>query len=207
MDYRANDKIVPVVCVMPDHVRLSKKDCIALLGHAEPSVEQRLGQKGEYLTSEKIEVEFKNGQTAMLPIIMPFVNKTVVSLCSSTLARLGGKADLKRPSGAPCSDRCVLRYVDVYRNEYVEKRNAVIRPLRHVHIPLSVREVYGIALGDTLIAEVNNDRGVILDQVYVEDSDNVLGEEIELHIDKDEGYAFGISEGLTYAKLYLKEQK
>lgn len=205
MNYQPNDKIVPVIVAMEDHVRLNKKDYCALFGDKELTKAQDLGQEGEWLANECV---FANmgGQNATLRVVMPCGTKTKVSVCSSTLARLNGRADLVAPDGAPRSDRVVLESA-IEPFGHVELRNAVLRPLRHVHIPLDIRNVYDLALGDTVIAEINGKRGVVLDQVVVVDSPNALGKEIELHIDKDEAFAFGVFEDMTYAKLYIKQKE
>ena len=205
MNYGVNDKIVPVIVAVCDHVRLSERDFKEMFEcYGDLTKVADLGQDGEWLTEEKIVIT-SNGHIAEIPIIMPFVKKTEVCLCSSTLQRLQLKADLKVPNGAYRSDRVWLSHGVLGKR--IEKRNSVYRPLRHIHIPLSVREVYGINLGDTVIAEINGNRGVILDQVVVVDSQNPLGKEIELHVDKDEAFAFGVFEDLTYAKVYIKKEQ
>ena len=206
MNFEVNDKIVPIVVAIGDHVRLSERDFKELFGddYGELTKVLTLGQEGEWLTEEKIMIT-SNGRATEVPIIMPFVKKTEICLCSSTLAKLKLKADLKAPNGAYRSDRVWLSYGVLGKR--IEKRNSVYRPLRHIHIPLDVRNVYDINLGDTVIAEINGQRGVILDQVVVVDSQNPLGKEIELHVDKDEAYAFGVFEDRTYAKVYIKKEQ
>lgn len=206
MNYQVNDKIVPVIVAIGDHVRLSERDFKEMFGndYGELTKVMSLGQEGEWLTEEKIVVT-GNGHIAEIPIIMPFVNKTEVCLCSSTLQSMRLKADLKAPNGAYRSDRVWLSYGVLGKR--IEKRNSVYRPLRHIHIPLDVRNVYDINLGDTVIAEINGQRGVILDQVVVVDSTNPLGKELELHVDKDEAFAFGVFEDRTYAKVYIKKEQ
>lgn len=206
MNFEVNDKIVPIIVAIGDHVRLSERDFKELFGddYGELTKVLTLGQEGEWLTEEKIVIT-SNGRATEVPIIMPFVKKTEICLCSSTLAKLKLKADLKAPNGAYRSDRVWLSYGVLGKR--IEKRNSVYRPLRHIHIPLDVRNVYDINLGDTVIAEINGQRGVILDQVVVVDSQNPLGKEIELHVDKDEAYAFGVFEDMTYAKIYIKKEQ
>lgn len=206
MNFEVNDKIVPIIVAIGDHVRLSERDFKELFGddHGELTKVLTLGQEGEWLTEERIVIT-SNGRATEVPIIMPFVKKTEICLCSSTLAKLKLKADLKAPNGAYRSDRVWLSYGVLGKR--IEKRNSVYRPLRHIHIPLDVRNVYDINLGDTVIAEINGQRGVILDQVVVVDSQNPLGKEIELHVDKDEAYAFGVFEDMTYAKIYIKKEQ
>lgn len=205
MKYETNDKIVPVIVAMDDHVRLSEKDYKTLFGERELTMRNKLGQEGEWIANEKVFADMGD-EIVTLNVVMPCVDRTKVSLCSSTLAKLGGKADLIAPDGAPRSNRVVLQSVDD-PSRFVKKRNAVLRPMRHLHVPLEVRNVYDLALGDTVIAEINGKRGVILDQVVVVDSKNPLGKEIELHIDKDEAYAFGVFEEQTYAKIYTKRKE
>ena len=206
MNFEVNDKIVPIIVAIGDHVRLSERDFKELFGddHGELTKALTLGQEGEWLTEERIVIT-SNGRATEVPIIMPFVKKTEICLCSSTLAKLKLKADLKAPNGAYRSDRVWLSYGVLGKR--IEKRNSVYRPLRHIHIPLDVRNVYDINLGDTVIAEINGQRGVVLDQVVVVDSPNPLGKEIELHVDKDEAYAFGVFEDMTYAKIYIKKEQ
>lgn len=206
MNFEVNDKIVPIIVAIGDHVRLSERDFKELFGddYGELTKVLTLGQEGEWLTEEKIVIT-SNGRATEVPIIMPFVKKTEICLCSSTLAKLKLKADLKAPNGAYRSDRVWLSYGVLGKR--IEKRNSVYRPLRHIHIPLDVRNVYDINLGDTVIAEINGQRGVVLDQVVVVDSQNPLGKEIELHVDKDEAYAFGVFEDMTYAKIYIKKEQ
>lgn len=206
MNFEVNDKIVPIIVAIGDHVRLSERDFKELFGddHGELTKVLTLGQEGEWLTEERIVIT-SNGRATEVPIIMPFVKKTEICLCSSTLAKLKLKADLKAPNGAYRSDRVWLSYGVLGKR--IEKRNSVYRPLRHIHIPLDVRNVYDINLGDTVIAEINGQRGVVLDQVVVVDSQNPLGKEIELHVDKDEAYAFGVFEDRTYAKVYIKKEQ
>ena len=206
MNFEVNDKIVPIIVAIGDHVRLSERDFKELFGddHGELTKALTLGQEGEWLTEERIVIT-SNGRATEVPIIMPFVKKTEICLCSSTLAKLKLKADLKAPNGAYRSDRVWLSYGVLGKR--IEKRNSVYRPLRHIHIPLDVRNVYDINLGDTVIAEINGQRGVVLDQVVVVDSQNPLGKEIELHVDKDEAYAFGVFEDMTYAKIYIKKEQ
>ena len=207
MNYEQNEKIVPVICVENDHVRFSEEDCVELFGTTCLPKLKDLGQEGEWLSDEKVYIEMENGQHVEASVIMPCVKKTVVFLCSSSLAKLGGKADLVSPEEKPKSTRCAIINADPCRHAIlIKKTNSVARPKRHIHIPPEVRLVYGIDLGDTVIAEINGTRGVILDQVVVCDSQNQLGKEIELHVDKDEGFAFGVFEDLTYAKIYVKKK-
>ena len=207
MNYEQNEKIVPVICVQNDHVRLSEEDCIELFGTTCLPKLKDLGQEGEWLANEKLYVEMENGQHVEVSVIMPCVKRTIVFLCSSSLMKVGGKADLVSPDGKAKSTRCMLINPDPCHNTIlIKKSNYVMRPMRHIHIPPEVRLVYGIDVGDTVIAEINGTRGVILDQVVVCDSQNQLGKEIELHVDKDEGFAFGVFEDLTYAKIYIKKK-
>lgn len=207
MDYEVIGKIVPVIVAMDDHVRLSEKDYKTLFGNKTLTKVADLGQEGEWIAEEKLFADMGNGAIAPVNVVMPCIpSKTRVSLCSSTLARLGGKADLIAPDGAPRSDRIFLEST-IEPFNHIQLRNSVLRPLRHLHVPLAVRDVYGLCLGDTVIAEINGNRGVVLDQVVVVDSPNLLGKEIELHIDKDEAFAFGVFEEQTYAKIYVKQKE
>lgn len=207
MNYEQNEKMVPVICVMEDHVRLSEEDCLALFDTTDLPKLKDLGQEGEWVANERLYVEMENGKHAEIAVIMPCVNRTTVHLCSSTVARLDGRADLKSPAERPNSTRCALENPDPFHNHILIRNNAVIRPKRHLHLPKEIREVYGIELGDTVIAEINGKRGVILDQVVVVNSHNQLGKELELHVDKDEGFAFGVFEDMTYAKIYVKKKE
>lgn len=207
MNYEQNEKMVPVIVVMGDHIRLSKEDCIELFGTTDLPKLKDLGQEGEWVANKKLFVEMESGKHAEVSVIMPCVNRTEVCLCSSTVAELGGKADLVAPNKRANSTRCAIENPDPAHVGYIVRNNSVKRLKRHIHLPKEVRMVYGIELGDTVIAEVNGQRGVILDQVVVVASDNQLGKELELHVDKDEGFAFGVFEDLTYAKIYVKKKE
>lgn len=207
MDYKVNDKIVPVICVMEDHIRLSKEDCLELFGTTDLPKKKDLGQEGEYIAENRLFVEMESGKHAEVAVIMPCARKTEVCLCSSTVALLNGKADLVAPNQKAKSTRVAIENPDPTHPAFLVRNNAVKRLLRHIHLPKEVRMVYGLELGDTVIAEINGKRGVILDQVVVVNSDNQLGKELELHVDKDEGFAFGAFEDMTYAKIYVKEGK
>lgn len=206
MNYEQNEKIVPVICVMEDYARLSEEDCVELFGTTCLPKRKDLGQDGEWLADERLYVEMENGIHAEVAVIMPCVNKTEVCLCSSTVAKLGGRADLVAPNEKAKSTRVAITNPDPYHNAVLARNNAVKRLIRHIHLPKEVRDVYGIKLGDTVIAEINGKRGVVLDQVVVVNSHNQLGKELELHVDKDEGFAFGVFEDMTYAKIYVKNQ-
>jgi propanediol utilization protein len=206
MNYEQNEKMVPVICVMEDHIRLSEEDCRELFGTTDLPKLKDLGQEGEWISTKKLFVEMESGKHAEVSVIMPCVNRTEVCLCSSTVAMLGGKADLVAPNRRANSTRIAIENPEPGNNGFITRNNAVKRLLRHIHLPKEIRDVYGIELNDTVIAEVNGKRGVILDQVVVVNSENKLGKELELHVDKDEGFAFGVFEDLTYAKIYVKKK-
>lgn len=206
MNYEQTEKMVPVICVMEDHVRLSEEDCVALFGTTELAKLKDLGQEGEWVAKNKLFVEMENGKHAEVVVIMPCVNKTEVCLCSSTVARLDGRADLVAPNKRANSTRVAIENPEPTHNVVLARNNAVKRLIRHIHLPKEIREIYGVEIGDTVIAEINGKRGVILDQVVVVNSTNRLGKELELHVDKDEGFAFGVFEDMTYAKIYVKSK-
>ena len=86
MNFEVNDKIVPIIVAIGDHVRLSERDFKELFGdeYGELTKALTLGQEGEWLTEERIVIT-SNGRATEVPIIMPFVKKTEICLCSSTL--------------------------------------------------------------------------------------------------------------------------
>lgn len=162
------------------HVHLTKETFKTLFGKDNLTKRNDLNQIGEFAALESVTIKYEGKIIDKVRIVGPFRPKNQIELLGSDLAKLGLDAPTRRSGdleGTPS--------VDICNGDMGVHSSGVIRSERHVHVPTSREEEFGLHERDRVSVECPS--GTF--DAFVKVSDN---SSLELHIDKDEAEIYGL---------------
>lgn len=165
------------------HVHLDKDTYSYLFDNDELEVRNYLNQVGEFASTETVNLEYKGKRIEHVRIVGPFRNRNQIELLESDLTYLGLDAPTRRSGMLENTPEIII--------ENAGKKvltDGVIRAEKHIHVPTNRQEELGLYERDVIKVIAPNKEFTA--QVKV--SDNGY---FELHIDKDEGFEYGLKSG------------
>lgn len=170
------------------HVHLSSDHCSALFGSDQLKVFRTISQTGQFAAEQQLTVVGPNGSLENVRVVGPLRPQTQVELSRTDTRRLGVDAPVRDSGQLDETPGVTL----VGPAGQVQLRHGVIVQRRHLHAnPDDVRR-YGLSSDQPVRVRVDGPRGGILDQVTVKIDPSFVW---RLHLDTDEGNAFGVSTG------------
>lgn len=170
------------------HVHLSRQDTDALFGKGyKLSYVKPLTQPGQYVTNDFISLFGPKGTLEKIRVLGPERKRTQVEISRSD-ARIVGLDPPVRPSGdLDGTPGALLRGP---RGEVTIPLGVIIAD-RHLHLTADEARQYHLSDGDKIRVFVPGDRGGIMENVTVRAGE---GNALALHLDTDDGNAFGLSQ-------------
>ena len=180
-------KMVPVG-VSARHIHLAPGELEVLFGKDYQLKPQKRLMGGQFACEETVTLVGPRGVLARVRVLGPVRNLTQVELSTTDCYTLGiepvlrGSGDIKGTPGiAVVGPRGAL---------YLQE--GVIVAWRHIHMKPADADYFGVKDGQMIKARAAGPRGLVLDQVLVRIAD---ANDLELHIDTDEGNAAGLKTG------------
>lgn len=164
------------------HVHLNETDFIKLFGNININDMKRndLSQKGDFATNLCVTIKGQKNEITNVCVLGPLRNYTQVELSKTDCYKLGLDAPI-RNSG----DLFDASEITIVFNDKEIIRKACIVPTRHIHINPEEQKQYNLYKEKYQIL-INNEKGGILDNVYLKVGDNY---HLELHLDTDDANA------------------
>ena len=163
------------------HVHLSKEDKDILFGHDyELGKLRNLKQPGQYAAKETVKIGTEKNSFDRVRVLGPLRNETQIEISLTDSRFLGLDVPIRESGKLENTPSITL----IGPKGIVEKKQGVIAPLRHIHMPENMADLYGFKDGEMVDIELGSLRKSILTNVLIRVSKNYV---LECHIDTDEG--------------------
>ncbi|UHP11210.1 phosphate propanoyltransferase [Listeria marthii] len=176
------------------HIHLTENDYNQLFPNEPIQVKKWLKQPGEFAAEQTLTVVSEKGELQRVRILGPLRKFSQVEL-SKTDARMLGMNIPIRVSG-DIEGTPGIKLVSKY-SEINLPKGAIIAK-RHIHLPESVANEYGVKQGDEVSVLVGSEmRSLVLNHCTIRVNNQFIP---EMHIDTDEANAADIA-GTSFAKI------
>ena len=163
------------------HVHLKKEDLMVLFGSDyELEIARSLTQPGEFASTSKVKLVGPKGEIDNVRVLGPIRNYTQVEISKTDSYFLGLNPPVRNSSDIVNSSPITI----VGPNGRLDLKEGCIIATRHLH--LTKQDVIDLGLSglNKVKIKVINEKGGILDNVYLKVSDNF---KLECHLDTDDG--------------------
>lgn len=169
------------------HIHLNQKDFIKLFGkEAVLKPVAALSQKGQFASDSFVTLLSKDKTKQIkLRVLGPFRAFSQIELSSSDAYMLGYKIPIRLSGNI--DDAPKIKVATPLGAISV----AAIVPQRHLHIPKSLAQKYGLKDSQPVACEIKGCRKLIFKNIIVRIDDEAV---LALHLDTDEGNAAGVIE-------------
>ena len=164
------------------HVHLNNEDYNILFGDINMNVRNMLNQPGQFASDLTVDVLGPKGELKGLRVLGPTRSYTQVEISKTDSYKLG--------INPPVLDSGNLEgasLVTIIGPCGSVERNAGIIATRHIHVNDEIRKEHDLVGIDKVSIKITNEKGGILENVYLKDS---LESYFELHLDTDDANAF-----------------
>ncbi|MBC1445616.1 phosphate propanoyltransferase [Listeria welshimeri] len=176
------------------HIHLTEKDYNQLFPDEPIQVKKWLKQPGEFAAEQTLTVVSDKGELQRVRILGPLRKFSQVELSKTDARMLGMKIPI-RVSG-DIEGTPGIKLVSKY-GEVCLSKGAIIAK-RHIHLPESVANEYGVKQGEEVSVLVGSEiRSVVLNHCTIRINNQFI---LEMHIDTDEANAADIA-GDSFAKI------
>ena len=177
-----------VVGVSARHIHLNQETFMSLFGEEATLHKLKdLRQPGAYSCMETVQIGNSRYSFGNVRVLGPFKSENQIEISSSDAYFFGMNAPINK-SGDFRNAGTLDVTVD---NRTILLSKAVIIPQRHIHVSYAEAERRGWREDQKVSVLVEGIRGGILHNVHIRTGDYKL----ELHVDLDDGNAFGIHTG------------
>ncbi len=163
------------------HVHLCEEDFNILFNGIEMENVKDLVQPGQYVTNLFVDVKTDDGELQHLRVLGPLRSYTQVEISKTDSFKLKINPPV-RSSG----DLEGASEVTIIGPTGEVKKECAILANRHIHINKELREQYNLVGVEKVKLKIEGEKGAILDNVYLKDSEPAA---LELHLDTDDGNA------------------
>jgi putative phosphotransacetylase len=180
----------PVIAnVSNRHMHLRQEDLEILFGRGYKLTKVKdLMQPGEFASKEIVVIKGPKNEIKNVRILGPIRKATQVEISKTDSFVLGVAAPVRASGDIKNSAPIVI----VGLNGTVELKEGCIVAKRHVHMTLKDAEFFQIKDGENLRVKIDNERGLVFDNVVARVKETML---LEFHVDTDEANAAGIKNG------------
>ncbi|MDR0738676.1 MAG: phosphate propanoyltransferase [Oscillospiraceae bacterium] len=177
-----------LVEVSARHVHLSKESFINLFGkNAKLKFKKELSQKGQFLTTLKVDIITSDGTIKDVSILGPLRSNTQVEVSVTDSLKLGVDVPVRESGNIKNTPGCLL----IGPKGKTRISNGLIVAKRHLHLCADSARQTLIKNGDSVCVDVRTEsRSLIFRDVIARISENFSD---VLHLDTDEANAAGIS--------------
>lgn len=180
----------PVIAnVSNRHLHLCQKDLEKLFGKNYTLKKNKdLMQPGEFASDETVTIKGIKGEIKKVRVLGPVRKATQVEISRTDSFVLGVNALLRISGDIAGSAPLTI----VGSAGTVELKEGCIVAKRHVHFAVQDADFFQIKDGENLRIKVENERGLVFDNVVARVRGNMA---LEFHVDTDEANAAGIKNG------------
>ena len=164
------------------HVHLNKEDYELLFGDIPLTKRNDLTQPGMYACNETVTIKGSKRSIADVRVLGPLRNYTQVEVSKTDSYSLGVNPPV-RNSG----DLVDAVPITIIGPKGEITRNACIIATRHIHVDKNIRKEHHLEGIDKVSVKIGGEKGGIIDNVYLKDSDEAY---FELHLDTDDANGF-----------------
>lgn len=180
----------PVIAnVSNRHLHLCQKDLEKLFGksYALKKIKDLL-QPGEFASGETVTIRGNKGEIKKVRVLGPSRKATQIEISRTDSFILGVNAPLRISGDIAGSAPLTITGF----SGTVELKEGCVVARRHVHFSAQDADFFQIKDGENLKIKVENERGLIFDNVVARVRENMA---LEFHVDTDEANAAGIKNG------------
>ena len=163
------------------HVHLTKED-YDILFDEEMTVRNNINQPGQFASNQMVDIIGEKGELKNLRVLGPFRDYTQVEISKTDAYKLGINPPV-RDSG---DLRGAIMVTIIGPKGSIEREAAIIAD-RHIHVDKKIRQEKKLEGIDFVKVKVEGEKGGILDDVRLKDSDDAY---FEMHLDTDDANAF-----------------
>ena len=177
-----------VVGVSARHIHLNQETFMSLFGEGATLHKFKdLRQPGAYSCMETVRIGNSRYSFGNVRVLGPFKSENQIEISSSDAYLLGINAPINK-SG----DFSKAETLEVTVGDRTIRLSKVIIPQRHIHVSYAEAELRGWKEDQKVSVRVDGIRGGIMQNVHIRTG---LNYKLELHVDLDDGNAFGIHTG------------
>jgi putative phosphotransacetylase len=181
------------------HVHLSRTDIDRLFSPGYRLTKMRdLSQSGQYACEEKIILETPKGRLS-LRVLGPERKETQVEISTGDAISLGLPPVIRMSGDTKGSPGGRL----INGDRHIDIERGIIVAARHLHMAEDEALAYGLKNGDVVSVAVEGARGTVFANVVVRSGP---GHVLEVHLDKDEANAAGLTDGSLCALIFGKQR-
>lgn len=180
------------------HIHLSQEHVEILFGEGYELTQLKdLSQPGQFACEEKVDAVGPRGTLKGIRVLGPTRANTQLEVSVTDAFALGVPGELRDSGDIEGTPGVKL----VGPKGEVELDKGVIVAARHIHMPTSDAEKFGLVDGDLVDVKVGGPRGLTFHNVLARVSDSYA---LEMHVDMEEGNAAGAKNGLTVEMIVNK---
>ena len=180
------------------HVHLNEEDYKLLFGDMPLTKRNDLNQPGMYASNETVSIKGEKRIIENIRVLGPLRSYTQVEVSKTDAYSLGANPPV-RNSG----DLLGAYPITIIGPNGEIKRNACIIATRHIHVDKNIRMEHNLEGIDKVSVKIGGEKGGIIDNVYLKDSDEAY---FELHLDTDDGNAFNLKTGDEVEIIEMEEE-
>lgn len=171
------------------HVHLTADDWRTVFGSRPPTVARSISQPPQFLAVERVTVTGPKGTLVNVAVVGPLRSYTQVELAMTDARTLGLTPPLS--DSGHLAQAAIVAIAGPAGTITVP---AAILQQRHLHASLTEAQRYGLHDQQLVSVAVDGQRGGVLNRVLVRVRQEYVW---RLHLDTDEGNAFGLQSGVT----------
>ena len=170
------------------HIHLTKDDYYTLFGDEPMNKVKDLRQPGQFASDKFVTIKNGDRQIFHVRVLGPFRNYTQVEISKTDAFTLKVNPPIRTSGDLEGTSPITI----VGPKGELNKDKGCILANRHIHISLEEVKKYNLEGVKKVKVKVDGEKGGILNNVYLKIMEPSL---LEMHIDTDEGNAFGVKTG------------
>lgn len=170
------------------HVHLTKDDYYTLFGDEPMNKVKDLRQPGQFASDKFVTIKNGDRQIFNVRVLGPFRNYTQVEISKTDAFTLKVNPPIRTSGDLEGTSPITI----VGPKGELNKDKGCILANRHIHISLEEVKKYNLEGVKKVKVKVDGEKGGILNNVYLKIMEPSV---LEMHIDTDEGNAFGVKTG------------
>ena len=170
------------------HIHLTKDDYYTLFGDEPMNKVKDLRQPGQFASDKFVTIKNGDRQIFNVRVLGPFRNYTQVEISKTDAFTLKVNPPIRTSGDLEGTSPITI----VGPKGELNKDKGCILANRHIHISLEEVKKYNLEGVKKVKVKVDGEKGGILNNVYLKIMEPSL---LEMHIDTDEGNAFGVKTG------------
>ena len=170
------------------HVHLTKDDYYTLFGDEPMNKVKDLRQPGQFASDKFVTIKNGDRQIFHVRVLGPFRNYTQVEISKTDAFTLKVNPPIRTSGDLEGTSPITI----VGPKGELNKDKGCILANRHIHISLEEVKKYNLEGVKKVKVKVDEEKGGILNNVYLKIMEPSV---LEMHIDTDEGNAFGVKTG------------